>query len=103
MSQRTYFNYDPAAIDRTAVYRLLTGAVVPRPIGWASTVSAAGVRISRRFLSSPSRASCHRWSRSQSRATQTAARAHVEEHPRDAGALRQRRDPAGVEANREFC
>ena len=43
MSQRTYFDYDPAAIDRTAVYRLLTGAVVPRPIGWASTVSAAGV------------------------------------------------------------
>src|SRR6516225_2946265 len=38
-----YFEYDPAAIDRPAVYRLRTGAVVPRPIGWTSTVSAAGV------------------------------------------------------------
>jgi flavin reductase (DIM6/NTAB) family NADH-FMN oxidoreductase RutF len=38
-----YFEYDPAAIDKRAVYRLLTGAVVPRPIGWASTVSATGV------------------------------------------------------------
>src|SRR6516225_5036570 len=38
-----YLEYDPAAIDRTAVYRLLTSVVVPRPIGWASTVSTAGV------------------------------------------------------------
>jgi flavin reductase (DIM6/NTAB) family NADH-FMN oxidoreductase RutF len=38
-----YLEYDPEAIDRLAVYRLLTGAVVPRPIGWASTISAAGV------------------------------------------------------------
>ena len=37
-----YLQYDPAAIERRAVYRLLTGAVVPRPIGWASTISAAG-------------------------------------------------------------
>ena len=33
-----YLEYDPAAIDRTAVYRLLTSVVVPRPIGWASTI-----------------------------------------------------------------
>jgi flavin reductase (DIM6/NTAB) family NADH-FMN oxidoreductase RutF len=38
-----YLEYDPATIDRTAVYRLLTSVVVPRPIGWASTMSAAGV------------------------------------------------------------
>jgi len=38
-----YLQYDPAQIEPRAVYRLLTGAVVPRPIGWASTVSAAGV------------------------------------------------------------
>jgi flavin reductase (DIM6/NTAB) family NADH-FMN oxidoreductase RutF len=38
-----YFEYDPMAIGSRAVYRLLTGAVVPRPIGWTSTVSAAGV------------------------------------------------------------
>jgi flavin reductase (DIM6/NTAB) family NADH-FMN oxidoreductase RutF len=30
-------------IDGRAIYRLLTGSVVPRPIGWASTVSATGV------------------------------------------------------------
>src|SRR5580693_6348465 len=38
-----YLEYDPAGIDQPAVYRLLTSVVVPRPIGWASTVSAAGV------------------------------------------------------------
>ena len=34
---------DPATTDTRAVYRLLIGSVVPRPIGWASTVSAGGV------------------------------------------------------------
>jgi flavin reductase (DIM6/NTAB) family NADH-FMN oxidoreductase RutF len=34
---------DPATTDERAVYRLLIGSVVPRPIGWASTVNAAGV------------------------------------------------------------
>jgi flavin reductase (DIM6/NTAB) family NADH-FMN oxidoreductase RutF len=38
-----YLEYDPAGIDQPAVYRLLTSVVVPRPIGWASTISAAGV------------------------------------------------------------
>jgi flavin reductase (DIM6/NTAB) family NADH-FMN oxidoreductase RutF len=38
-----YLEFDPSSIDRRVVYRLLTGSVVPRPIGWASTVSAAGV------------------------------------------------------------
>src|SRR5262245_29996142 len=32
-----YLEFDPSAIDARAVYRLLTGSVVPRPIGWAST------------------------------------------------------------------
>jgi len=35
--------FDPAVTDERAVYRLLIGSVVPRPIGWASTVSARGV------------------------------------------------------------
>ena len=39
----SYLEFDPAVIDKRQVYRLLTGAVVPRPIGWASTVNAAGV------------------------------------------------------------
>lgn len=38
-----YLEFDPSVIERREVYRLLTGAVVPRPIGWASSVSASGV------------------------------------------------------------
>ena len=33
----SYLEFDPTVIDKRKVYRLLTGAVVPRPIGWAST------------------------------------------------------------------
>ena len=39
----SYLEFDPSIIDKRQVYRLLTGAVVPRPIGWASTVSSKGV------------------------------------------------------------
>lgn len=38
-----YVEFDPALVDKRQVYRLLTGSVVPRPIGWASTVNAKGV------------------------------------------------------------
>jgi flavin reductase (DIM6/NTAB) family NADH-FMN oxidoreductase RutF len=38
-----YLEIDPAIIEKRQVYRLLTGVVVPRPIGWASTVSKSGV------------------------------------------------------------
>ena len=38
-----YLEFDPAIIEKRQVYRLLTGAVVPRPIGWASTISNSGV------------------------------------------------------------
>ena len=41
MSEQLQF--DPGAMEQRAVYRLLVGSVVPRPIGWASTVNAAGV------------------------------------------------------------
>jgi flavin reductase (DIM6/NTAB) family NADH-FMN oxidoreductase RutF len=34
---------DPAQIDRRAAYRWLIGCVVPRPIAWITTRSAAGV------------------------------------------------------------
>jgi len=33
---------DPAALDARSVYRLFTGGIVPRPIGFISTVSADG-------------------------------------------------------------
>ena len=38
----TYLEIDPAEIERREVYRLLTGSVVPRPIGWASTIDKKG-------------------------------------------------------------
>ena len=33
-------DFDPAAMDSSAFYKLLTAVVVPRPIAWVSTVSA---------------------------------------------------------------
>lgn len=39
-----YVILDPQDLDPRSVYKLLIGSVVPRPIAWASTVSAAGVR-----------------------------------------------------------
>ena len=38
-----YIKMDLADMDRREIYRLLTGSVVPRPIGWASTVNGQGV------------------------------------------------------------
>lgn len=35
-------DFDPAQLDRTAFYRLLTATVVPRPIAWVSTTAADG-------------------------------------------------------------
>ena len=37
-----YLELDPATTDKRQIYRMLVGSVVPRPIGWASTVSAGG-------------------------------------------------------------
>jgi flavin reductase (DIM6/NTAB) family NADH-FMN oxidoreductase RutF len=37
-----YLEIDPATADKRQIYRMLVGSVVPRPIGWASTVSADG-------------------------------------------------------------
>jgi flavin reductase (DIM6/NTAB) family NADH-FMN oxidoreductase RutF len=38
-----YLEFDPSAVEKRQVYRLLVGSVVPRPIGWASTVSKNGI------------------------------------------------------------
>ena len=35
--------FDPKEIDQKAIYKLLTGIVIPRPIGWISSLSAEGV------------------------------------------------------------
>lgn len=34
--------FDPNELEHTAVYKLLTGAVIPRPIGWISTIDQSG-------------------------------------------------------------
>jgi hypothetical protein len=33
-----YLEIDPATADKRQIYRMLVGSVVPRPIGWASTL-----------------------------------------------------------------
>src|SRR5262249_37829683 len=45
--------YDPQTTDKRQIYRLLTGAVVPRPIGWASTINAGGAATLAPFSFSP--------------------------------------------------
>lgn len=35
--------FDPNELEHSAVYKLLTGAVIPRPIGWISTVDQNGI------------------------------------------------------------
>ena len=35
--------FDPNELDYSAVYKLLTAAVIPRPIGWISSVSEEGI------------------------------------------------------------
>ena len=34
--------FDPNELEHTAVYKLLTGSVIPRPIGWISSISENG-------------------------------------------------------------
>ncbi len=36
-------HFDPDLIDQKATYKLLTGAVIPRPIGWISSISKDGI------------------------------------------------------------
>ncbi|MGL2967135.1 flavin reductase family protein [Flavobacterium sp. XGLA_31] len=35
--------FDPDELEHSAVYKLLTGAVIPRPIGWISSLSENGI------------------------------------------------------------
>lgn len=35
--------FDPETLDQSAVYKLLTGSVIPRPIGWISSISEDGI------------------------------------------------------------
>lgn len=35
--------FDPNELEQSAIYKLLTGAIIPRPIGWVSTVDENGI------------------------------------------------------------
>ena len=35
--------FDPNELELTAVYKLLTGSIIPRPIGWISSISQEGI------------------------------------------------------------
>lgn len=35
--------FDPNELEYSSVYKLLTGAIIPRPIGWISTISEDGI------------------------------------------------------------
>jgi flavin reductase (DIM6/NTAB) family NADH-FMN oxidoreductase RutF len=35
--------FDPNELDHIAVYKLLTGSIIPRPIGWISSISETGI------------------------------------------------------------
>ncbi len=35
--------FDPENLEQSAIYKLLTGAVIPRPIGWISSISEDGI------------------------------------------------------------
>jgi flavin reductase (DIM6/NTAB) family NADH-FMN oxidoreductase RutF len=35
--------FDPNELEYSAVYKLLTGAIIPRPIGWISSISEDGI------------------------------------------------------------
>ncbi|MFY8181437.1 MAG: flavin reductase family protein [Flavobacterium sp.] len=35
--------FDPKELEQSAIYKLLTGSVIPRPIGWISTIDEEGI------------------------------------------------------------
>ncbi len=35
--------FDPLNLDQSAIYKLLTGSIIPRPIAWVSTISKDGI------------------------------------------------------------
>lgn len=35
--------FNPDELDQKAIYKLITGAIIPRPIGWISSISEQGV------------------------------------------------------------
>jgi flavin reductase (DIM6/NTAB) family NADH-FMN oxidoreductase RutF len=41
--KQTKMQFNPDELEYSAVYKLLTGAIIPRPIGWISTIDENGI------------------------------------------------------------
>lgn len=41
--QHILMQFDTHVIDQSTIYKLLTGTIIPRPIGWISTIDANGI------------------------------------------------------------
>lgn len=41
--QKIAMQFDPQNLEQKSIYKLLTGIVIPRPIGWISSISEEGV------------------------------------------------------------
>jgi flavin reductase (DIM6/NTAB) family NADH-FMN oxidoreductase RutF len=41
-ANKQLMQFNPAELDQPAIYKLLSGAVIPRPIGWISSISDDG-------------------------------------------------------------
>ena len=35
--------FNPQDLEQSAIYKLLTGSIIPRPIGWISTIDENGI------------------------------------------------------------
>ena len=35
--------FNPLELEQSAIYKLLTGVIIPRPIGWISSISEDGI------------------------------------------------------------
>lgn len=35
--------FDPEDLEQSAIYKLITGSIIPRPIGWIATIDANGI------------------------------------------------------------
>ena len=42
-NKQTKMQFEPNKLEPSAVYKLLTGSIIPRPIGWISTVDQNGI------------------------------------------------------------
>lgn len=41
--KETLMEFDPLLLEQSAIYKLLSGCIIPRPIGWISTINENGI------------------------------------------------------------